>query len=142
MGILLRSLSSFSLGRSVFSVSFRLVRLASLPVSLLSPPWRLFLELESLSRDGIPKLNTEGVLFVLAAEKGEMLGSLVERGKRGYDVVEPGVTPEVMDSSGELAESWSGYWGVVPRQFIGAVTWTTWRDVHHRNPRPVPGGRV
>ena len=47
-------------------------------MSLLSPPWRLFLELEPLSRDGIPRLNTEDFLFVLGVDKDEVLGRSVE----------------------------------------------------------------
>ena len=53
-------------------------RSESLPVSLLSPPWRLFLELEPLSRDGIPRLNTEDFLFVLGVDKEETLGRSVD----------------------------------------------------------------
>ena len=79
----LRSFSSFfSFDFSAFSFSFCFDRLTSrsesLPVSLLSPPWRLFLELEPLSRDGIPRLNTEDFLFVLGVDKEEALGSSVE----------------------------------------------------------------
>jgi hypothetical protein len=79
----LRSFSSFfNLDLSVFSFSFCFDLLASrsesLPVSLLSPPWRLFLELELLSRDGIPRPNTEDFLFVLGVDKEEVLGSSVE----------------------------------------------------------------
>lgn len=79
----LRSLSSFfNFDLSAFSFSFCLDRLASrsesLPVSLLSPPWRLFLELEPLRREGIPRLNTEDFLFVLGVDKEEVLGGSVE----------------------------------------------------------------
>jgi hypothetical protein len=78
----LRSFSSFfNFDLSIFSFSFCFDRLASrsesLPVSLLSP-WRLFLELEPLSRDGIPRLNTEDFLFVLGVDNEEALGSSVE----------------------------------------------------------------
>ena len=78
----LRSFSSFfNFDRSAFSFSFCFDRLASrsesLPVSLLSPPWRLFLELEPLSKEGIPKLKTEDFLFVLGVDKEEVLGSSV-----------------------------------------------------------------
>lgn len=42
------------------------------------PPWRPFLELEPLSRDGIPSLSTEDFLFALDVDKEEVLGSSVE----------------------------------------------------------------
>lgn len=79
----LRSFSSFfnfDLSAFSFSFCFDLLtsRSESLPVSLLSPPWRLFLELEPLSRDGIPRLNTEDFLFVPGVDKEEVLGSSVE----------------------------------------------------------------
>lgn len=79
----LRSFSSFfNFDLSVFSFSFCFDRFASrsesLPVSLLSPPWRLFLELEPLSSDGIPRLSTEDFLFVLGVDREEVLGSSVE----------------------------------------------------------------
>lgn len=47
-------------------------------MSLLSPPWRLFLELEPLSRDGIPKLSIEDFLFVLGVDKEEVPGRSAE----------------------------------------------------------------
>lgn len=83
MRLSLRSFSSFfNFDLSAFSLSFcfdlLVSRSESLPVSLLSPPWRLFLELEPLSRDGIPRPNTEDFLFVLGVDKEEVLGSSVE----------------------------------------------------------------
>jgi len=79
----LRSFSSFfnfDLSAFSFSFCFDLLtsRSESFPVSLLSPPWRLFLELEPLSKDGIPRLNTEDFRFVLGVDKEEVLGSSVE----------------------------------------------------------------
>lgn len=83
MRLSLRSFSSFfnfDLSAFSFSFCFDLLksRSESLPVSLLSPPWRLFLELEPLSREGMPRLNMEDFRFVLGVDKEEVLGSSVE----------------------------------------------------------------
>jgi hypothetical protein len=76
--------SFFNFDLSDFSFSFCLDLLASrsesLPVSLLSPAWRLFLELELLSREGMPKLNIEDFRFVLGVDKEELLGGPVGDG--------------------------------------------------------------
>lgn len=73
------SFFNFDLSALSFSFCFDLLtsRSESLPVSLLSPAWRLFLELEPLSRDGRPKLNIEDFLFVLGVDKEEVLGGSV-----------------------------------------------------------------
>lgn len=70
------SFFNFDLSDFSFSFCFDLLtsRSESLPVSLLSPAWRLFLELDPLSRDGMPKLNIDDFLFVLGVDKEELLG--------------------------------------------------------------------
>ena len=83
MRLSLRSFSSFfnfDLSAFSFSFCFDLLRSRSesLPVSLLSPPWRLFLELEPLSKEGMPRLNMEDFRFVLGVDKEEVLGSSAE----------------------------------------------------------------